>query len=135
VVSHKSIQDILERVRAALSDDQLPRLDFDDLKAALDGWSESEAEHDRVRAELSVLRQDYCARIAGMTKAVVAVRSSRTQVQEAEETLDGLESLDASELIAAYGRAAARFRDAFPASFALHRQTGVKPVKRPEQYR
>jgi hypothetical protein len=131
----ESLQDILQQVRAALRDQRLPEIDFDRLQAALDGLAELEDERARVVDELSLLREDYAARIAGMLKAVAVVGRRRDAMSEISETINALPHLTAEQLIAQYGKTAARFRDAFPSSFPLHRQTRAGAVQAPQDYR
>ena len=72
-------------------------------------------------AEGELLRSDLIARIAGMAKAVAVARHSEVRLKEAEDMVTELNCLDASDLLAAYRKTAARFRDTFRSSFDPNR--------------
>lgn len=116
---------------ASLTDDKLSMIDFDRLKewlveviAIFDGVQQ-------VRNDVDVLRQDYINRIAGMVKATAVVKRQPDSWDKALTYLESLSSLNADELIEAYRKTSACFRDAFPTSFgqALDRKRGINGLK------
>ena len=135
---HETNADRLERLAARLDarldERSLPEVDFDLLRRALSDAAEQERAVETMREELALLREDIIARIAGMTKATVAVERGRSGPAEALEYLESLPKLDGSALLVQYRRAAARFRDAFPASFG-HLRSARKGIDEPGQYK
>ena len=119
-----------------LADDKVSLIDFDELKdrltdiaAALDGAT-SQAE------QLQLLTEDYTQRIAGMLKAIAVVHRSRNESQQALEFIEQLPSLEPQDLVEAYRKVSARFRDAFPTSFGYRpgRPASMR-VKRAEDFK
>jgi len=131
---HETNADRLDQLAARLDEKSLPEVDFDLLRRTMKEAVEQERAVEAMRDELALLREDYVARIAGMTKAVVAVERGGSGPAEAIEYLESLPGMDAGGLIAQYRRAAARFRDAFPASFG-HLRSLRKGIDEPGQYK
>lgn len=96
-------------------------VDFDRLKEWLKHSARLAEEVEHLRTEMTVLRQDYLQRIGGMVKAIAATERRPESWESALAYLEGLPTLSAEELIGAYRKVSARFRDAFPASFGLLR--------------
>lgn len=96
---------------------QMPTIDFDQLKEQAQALLVAVEATTSIEQELGILRGDYKARIAGMLKAVAAVSRRPRALEGVLIDIEQLEPLDAESLILAYGRAAARFRDTFRASF------------------
>jgi len=124
----------LEAMAAQLNERSLPEVDFDLLRQTLTRVAAQDRTAEMLTSELAVLREDYVARIAGMTKAVAVVERNQSGLAEALEYLESLASLDANGLVTQYRRAAARFRDAFPTSFGNLRPARRK-LEEPEQYK
>jgi len=108
---------LIERLLVDLDDHRLPPVDLDRLAEQL------RLARDRIHClteqetELQLLREDYTARIAGMLKAVAVAERSEAGTLETTERIERLTQLSATDLIRQYRIAAARYRDAFPASF------------------
>ena len=107
----------LSAVAAGLENAELTNLDFDKLRLALRESIPLLTGDEELRNELALLRDDYTARTTGMLKAIAAVSRRRSGISETLDVIDKLPSLSTADLIAAYRRASARFRDAFPTSF------------------
>ena len=105
----------------SLDEQSVSCVDFDRLRDWLRLRAESLEASEASRTELSILRDDYCARIGGMVKAVAAVDRKRDRWSEACDLVERLSEMSTSELVDCYRRVAARFRDCFPASFGLLR--------------
>jgi hypothetical protein len=105
----------------SLDEQSISCIDFDRLREWLKLRSESSESIDAMRSDLSILREDYCARIGGMVKAVAAVDRERDRWTEACDLVERFPDMSIPELIDCYRRACARFRDHFPASFGLLR--------------
>ncbi|MEW5993950.1 MAG: hypothetical protein AB1744_06095 [Candidatus Zixiibacteriota bacterium] len=118
MTNHNQHSDYAQGLRASLCDEKLPLIDFDRLKAWLTEVAPLFDNVHRLQQELAVLRQDYVARIGGMTKAVAAVNRHPAEWEAAVARIEELPSLTAGELVDEYRKTSARFRDAFPTSFA-----------------
>lgn len=117
MANHEISADLIAGTIDSLTGDNLSTLDFDLLKQILIEARRNHIETTTLKDEATVLKEDYRGRIAGMLKAVaVAERSEAKQIETASR-LTSLGDLTATELITEYRLAAARFRDAFPASF------------------
>ena len=125
-----TIQTDLESHLQKLTETALPSLDFDALVATLaDVRALLQAPSTDTEA-LMTLRRDYEARIAGMRKAIAAVRGSSEALHAATVEIEQLARLSVAELIDRYRKTSAQFRDAFPASFGLIDRRGGTPVGR-----
>ncbi len=124
----------LKEVVALLDERALPEVDFDRLRIRLADLAEHGHQLSEMDQELAFLRDDYIARIAGMTKAVAAVGRRQGDVARMLEDVEALPTLSAADLVAAYRRAAARFRDAFPTSFGPLKATRTG-LREPHQYK
>lgn len=103
---------------ACLSDQTIPKLDFDALAATLHDVRELLASPTSDE-QATILRRDYQLRIAGMLKAIAAVKNTSEALEAATAEIEQLDSLPAQQLIDRYRKTSARFRDAFPASSGL----------------
>lgn len=112
--------------RDLLAGEKLAEINFDDLI----GWLNEVApllEGRQAQADdLKLLRQDYEGRIAGMVKALAAVDRSGRGHGDVILSLEELPRLSTSKLIECYRKTAARFRDAFPASYGLAYQSKAR---------
>ncbi len=124
----------LKEVVALFDEETLPEVDFDRLRSHLADLAEHGHQLAAMHDELALLRDDYIARIGGMTKAVAAVGRRQSDVSRMLEDLELLPTLSAADLVVEYRRAAARFRDAFPTSFGPLKaiRTGLRE---PQQYK
>lgn len=116
--NHSEHSAYLRELVELLGDDKMSLIDFDQLRRCL---SENAVVVDAAQAALQEnqqWRQDCVARIGGMVKAVAAVNRHPREWQKALTYLESLPVLTADELIEQYRKTAARFRDAFPTSFA-----------------
>ncbi len=111
---------------SALSEENVSRLDFDALRTWLTATATKLGELERTKNENALLRQDLESRITGMLKAIVIARRSRKDHGAIGDLIDSLSEMPSDALIACYRRTAARFRDAFPASFALVTSAGTR---------
>jgi hypothetical protein len=111
--SRNYIQELLGQLQG----DQLPLIDFDQLRRWLLASATLLEEAASVRATAELLRKDYEVRIAGMLKGIAAADRKRNGMDEALQVVEQLPSMSGEQLIACYRHTAARFRDAFPASF------------------
>lgn len=127
---NRSVFDPDEGARLAdqLCSRDIPTLDFDSLAA----WLRAAGEHLRqlthekenhlalarsaqqIEHDLSLLRDDYRARITGLLKAIAIADNSRTRHDALTEIINSLSTMSAEELIACYRRTSAIFRDHFP---------------------
>lgn len=116
------------RLADQLCSRDIPTLDFDSLAA----WLRAASEHLRqlthekenylalarsaqqIEHDLSLLRDDYRARITGLLKAIAVADNSRTRHDALTEIINSLSTMSAEELIACYRRTSAIFRDHFP---------------------
>jgi hypothetical protein len=105
----------------SLDEQSISCIDFDQLRDWLKLRSESSESIDAIRSDLRILRDDYCARIGGMVKAIAAVDRERDRWSEACDLVEKLPEMSTNELIDCYRMTSARFRDSFPASFGLLR--------------
>ena len=111
---------------ASLDERGLSLIDFDRLRNWLESSSSRWEQYDRAASELTVIREDYVQRVAGMIKALAAVDRKRDGWKQALELIDSLDNMSGQELVEAYRKTAVRFRDAFPASFGyLNSATGT----------
>lgn len=124
----------LKEVVALLDEGTLPEVDFDRLRNRLSDLAEHSCRLATMRDELAFLREDYIARIAGMTKAIAAVGRRQSEAAQLLEDIEALPAMDAAHLVAEYRRAAARFRDAFPTSFGPLKATRTG-LREPHQYK
>ncbi len=119
---------------AALTDDSLPTIDFDQHREWLLQVTHDLPRVHELQQELHELRQDYIDRISGMTKAIAVAGRKPDSLQTALQYIDRLDQLPGQELIREYRRVSARFRDAFPAGYGhLKRQTGKLQAARKER--
>jgi len=109
-----------------LNDQSMSVIDFDLLRSWLVEVGDELNSHREIEDQLQLLRADYTQRIAGMVKAMAAVERKTDSWQEALSFVNSLSSLGATELVACYRRMSARFRDSFPTSFGLLRESGRK---------
>ncbi len=112
----------LKLAAESLSAQSLTTLDFDQLRETLRQQVSQLTGVSTVVDDHAALRQDYIGRIAGMAKAIAVVARRRDAVERAVEYVESLGELDAKELIEQYRLTAARFREAFPGSFAVSTQ-------------
>jgi hypothetical protein len=102
-----------------LKEESISCVDFDRLRSWLEQRLKEDIPDDSAMSQLQVLRDDYCARIGGMIKAIAAVRRGRDRWRDSCELIDSLPGMSAAGLVACYHKTSARFRDCFPASFGL----------------
>ena len=107
----------ITKMVGALTDDNLPTIDFDGHRQWLADLAVRLPELLRLDREMAVLRTDYEGRIAGMTKAIAAVSRNREALKQATTFLETLTEMNATDLVRQYGLMSVRFRDAFPTSF------------------
>lgn len=114
----KALRATLAAFLASLDNERPDIIDFDTLTESLRQLDTVLAAADDTAEQRERLADDYRARIAGMIKAIAAVNRRRDAFDIAALELEQLATLDTDALILYYQRTAARFRDAFPASFA-----------------
>ncbi|RMG02566.1 MAG: hypothetical protein D6741_03530 [Planctomycetota bacterium] len=119
----EGIDDFLQ----ALGDERLPEINFDELSRQLTEISDYLSHCAARDHELELLREDYRRRIGGMIKAIAVVGRKPDALTRAAEEIDALSAMSAEELIAAYRRVSARFRDAFPTSFGGVQMSRQRP--------
>ena len=110
--------DELTRLTETLTADSLTALDFDRLREVLDRRRELMTDLEHATEQLRLLRRDYIERISGMAKAIAAVSRRADGLESALTYLRSLDTLAAEDLIEQYRLISARFRDAFPTTFA-----------------
>jgi hypothetical protein len=118
VNNREQLSSFLADTAAALSTEDMPTVDFDTLRTTLQDLIGQLEEMTRIREDLELLRDQYEGRIVGMLKAVAAVTDNRHRQREAVDTIESLPSLTCADLVKTFHRTSARFRDAFPTSFA-----------------
>ena len=111
---HNDLTAYLDTTIDQLSLDNLSRLDFDLLKQRLTDVVTRLKTDRTAGAQLSTLRDDYCGRICGMLKAIAAADRTGRSPEGVLAEIESLETMTADDLVRAYRRTAARFRDAFP---------------------
>ena len=109
-----------------LSDEKMSVIDFDHLREWLAGVAEEMSLQQDTKKQLELLRDDYSQRIGGMVKAMAALDRKKDSWQEALSQVESLSSMGARELAECYRMVSARFRDCFPTSFGLLRETRRK---------
>lgn len=114
---------LIDTVLGNIAAEEMELIDFDLLREKLNTIKGALVEMSDGDEQLSTLREDYRQRIAGMIKAIAAVDRRRIRNREALELIESLDGLDAAGLIRCYRVVAARFRDAFPSSVALLRES------------
>ncbi len=136
MANHNLDRELIERTLAGLDDVNLPLVDFDQLRNQLKQAAVLAEQLPRLEDELKTLRQDYIGRIVGMLKAVAVVERSQLRALAVSEQIDALDNCPASELVKQYRLAAARFRDAFPATYALRAssRSGARAASAVENY-
>ena len=92
-------------------------IDFDDLGRLLARLQDEIDREDDLVAQLNLIKEDYRLRIRGMLRALVVNRPDEDDLQAAASLAGEIGDIDAGQLIQAYRRVAARFRNRFPASF------------------
>ncbi|HKK19962.1 MAG TPA: hypothetical protein VJ983_00705 [candidate division Zixibacteria bacterium] len=111
----------LDMLQNQIRSGSINELDFDTLSERLTDLIGLVDQHESQMAELAEFREDYCRRIAGMAKAIAVAERKSGNLKEAEEVIDSLGELGASDLIRLYVKTQARFHDAFPTSFGIFR--------------
>ena len=106
-----------------LSDEKMSVIDFDYLREWLAGVAEEMSMRQDTKEQLELLRDDYSQRIGGMVKAMAALDRKRDPWQEALSQVESLSSMGSREMVECYRMVSARFRDCFPTSFGLLRET------------
>ncbi len=101
----------------SLDEESIELIDFDYLKTVLCVMQRAHATLEKVSAELTLIKGEYCSRIIGMLKAVMACRRNESDMQILSDLSGDVKNIDAGELVKLYGRVATRFRDSFPTSF------------------
>ena len=92
-------------------------IDFDKLGDVLASLCNILDNYRHVQSELNTIKADYCNRILGMLKANLACRPDHDETELVALLSDDKSHVSCSELIKLYRKAAARFRNNFPASF------------------
>ncbi len=110
-------RDYVQELVGQLQSDQLPLIDFDQLKDWLARSAKWMDEALATKQSAEPLRRDYESRIAGMAKGIAAADRKRDSVDEALRLVEQLPTMSGEQLVACYRHTAARFRDAFPTSF------------------
>jgi len=121
----ENIKDVLKSLNA----EDLPQIDFDKLKGSMTLLLDELPKLYFSSNELSLLRKDYIERISGMVKAITAACHSRDDLEGTLEYLESLSDKRSEELVKQYRIISARFRDTFPASFGLVKETANSIVK------
>ncbi len=112
-----------------LKNENLEVLNFDSLAENLLEIKNSLKTIATVSCQEKEFRTDYIRRIAGMLKAVAAVKNNFETGQEILDKMEALKAVSAEELIKQYKKTSAIFRDAFPASFGQIRQREKRLTK------
>ncbi|HUV29493.1 MAG TPA: hypothetical protein VMY05_00180 [Acidobacteriota bacterium] len=120
----KSHTDYVTELLETLNDESMSLIDFDRLREWLSRMARVQDDRRELKEQLEHLRSDYEQRIGGMVKAMAALDRRQDSWPEALTLVESLQSMPAGELVSCYRRVAARFRDCFPASFGLLRQSG-----------
>lgn len=113
---------VIESFLENLKNENLEVINFDNFSESLSELVTEIKKNQTASNHEKVFRIDYIRRIAGMLKAVGAVKNNFDVGNEILEQLEHLNSLPAEELIKQYKKTSAIFRDAFPASFGQIRQ-------------
>jgi hypothetical protein len=128
LVKISEYQRLLGETAQWIEGERLTGLDFDKLKEALVQIVDVLEEARVVRADLTLLRQDYIGRISGMEKAIAIAGRGDDALKRALVLMENLPHLSAAELIEQYSKTQVSFRDAFPASFS--KLLGASPAPR-----
>jgi hypothetical protein len=126
--NNDNISDIKE-ILESLNAESLPQIDFDKLKGSLTLLLEELPVLYLSGEEHLLLRKDYIERISGMVKAITAARQNRDDLESTLEYLEGLADKKSEDLIRQYRIISARFRDTFPTSFGLVKQSSKNNFK------
>lgn len=115
----------LARLQESLNDEKLTMIDFDQLAQMLKEQQVSLSQLNQLNDELTILREDYQARISGMAKAIAVADRKQGALSRTAELVDSLPKLSGAELVHCYHRISARFRDMFPASYTRMTMNGT----------
>lgn len=107
----------VEAICRNLETESVELIDFDSLRKALEETARLYADFSEYLSELEMLKGEYRNRILGMLKANVALKEDVGDLEIIARLSDNLSDISSEELIKAYCKTAARFRDNFPASF------------------
>ncbi len=113
----KTENNMVSTIIDSLDNESIELINFDNLKTVMSDLQNTREAHEKISNELTFIKGEYRNRIIGMMKAVMACRRNESDTQILAALSDGIEDISAGELVKLYGRAAARFRDSFPASF------------------
>ncbi len=119
MANHSTHAKCARRLLSELTDQKLSLIDFDHWRRWLHEVAELLDDADRLQQEVTILRQDYLARIGGMVKAIAALQRNHRERDRAMTFVRDLPALTAEELVEQYRRTHARFHDAFPATFGF----------------
>ncbi|RKX20239.1 MAG: hypothetical protein DRP51_06040 [Candidatus Zixiibacteriota bacterium] len=117
MVGDKIDMNIIDLLCQNLADESIEKIDFDELINILGAVRENIDQEQKTVRELEYLKEEYRNRIIGMVKANLACRENERDTELAVRLSDDISGISAEELVGIYGRAAARFRANFPASF------------------
>ena len=126
--NNDNISDIKE-ILESLNAENLTQIDFDKLNGSLTLLLNELPELYQSANEYLHLKKDYIERISGMVKAITAARQNRDDLESTLEYLEGLAGKKSEDLIRQYRIISARFRDTFPASFGLVKQSSKNNIK------
>jgi hypothetical protein len=110
-------KNMVSTIIRSLDDSAVELIDFDNLRNVLQTMQTTCEEREKISSELVFIKNEYRNRIIGMMKAVMACRHRENDAEVLAQLSGDIENIGADELVALYGRVAARFRDSFPTSF------------------
>lgn len=102
-----------------LKDEQLGEIDFDLLISQLEEMAISLDGISLLKDDHNLLRSDLITRMSGMIKAIAAVDQNMQSMKDSVAISNSLDELNAADLLNQYRRIQAQFKDAFPVSFGL----------------
>lgn len=124
-------------LRERLTPEAVAGIDFDELDHQIEKLINRLEQTTESLSELTILRQEYERRLAGMIKAIAVAGKSRSALESAQAQIEQLSSANADELLKQYRAMSARFRDLFPGSLGFQRQLNRRsdPVRNGNQFK
>jgi hypothetical protein len=114
VATGKDVAAMLTELGELVTEHNLSRLDFDELRQWLTQAADLLTRGDSTAHDLQLMRDDYQARIAGMLKAVAAAERNQRNLESLADLISALDTLTVDDLLRTYRRTSAIFRDRFP---------------------
>jgi len=108
---------LISTICESLGNDSVELIDFDTIKTVLIDLQTAQGSHEETVRELAFIKEEYCSRIIGMLKAVMACRPDESDAEILTNLSGDISNIEARKLVKLYSHTAARFRSCFPASF------------------